>query len=309
MPCARVLADAAYGSDSRLRRMLDDRGEAYVLAVRSNECLRFVTDDWHFMQTDPSVMAGELDPAEWAMHPAGEDSKGLRPYDWARIALLWTRPPGFERWVLIRRNRHAPDQHAYYLAFAPKDTTLAELAGGAGLRWTIKECFQRTKNDLGLDHCEARSWHGWNRHTSLVMAAAAFVAKLSADLRRSTWSKPNETRPAPSIAACSPWRPSSRQPRKSAISWPNCSSGRRSPRDSSSPGHDDGGYTNSGPPKFITYAGNRNCSTSSHLGPQSNEGTSQSAVSYVVWQYKSERGSDDDQDRRRDRIDHWRPKY
>jgi SRSO17 transposase len=160
-----------------------------------------LSDEWGFVQTDPATMADELDPAEWATHPAGEGSKGLRLYDWARIALPWMRAPEFERWVLIRRNRHALDQRAYYLVFAPTGTTLAELAGAAGLRWTIEECFQRAKDELGLDHCEARSWHGWHRHMSLVMAAAAFLAKLSADLRRMTWSKPNETSPAAPIAA------------------------------------------------------------------------------------------------------------
>jgi SRSO17 transposase len=125
----------------------------------------------------------------------------LRLYDWARISLPWISAPEFERWLLIRRSRQAPDQRAYYFAFAPKGTTLAELAGAAGLRWTIEECFQRAKDDLGLDHCEARSWHGWHRHMSLCMAAAAFLAKLAADLRRSTWSKPNETSPPSVIAA------------------------------------------------------------------------------------------------------------
>jgi hypothetical protein len=33
------------------------------------------------------------------------------------------------------------------------------------------------------------------------MAALAFLAKLSADLRRSAWSKPNETSPNKPIAA------------------------------------------------------------------------------------------------------------
>lgn len=201
MPCAWVLADAAYGSDSRLRRLLEDREQPYVLAVRSNHCLRFVTDDWQFVQSDPATIADNLAPQDWATHAAGEGSKGLRLYDWARCRLSWAHAPEFERWVLIRRNRQDPDQRAYYFAFAPKGTTLAELAGVAGLRWTIEECFQRAKGDLGLDHCEARSWHGWNRHMSLVMAAAAFLAKLAADLRRSTWSKPNETSPASIIAA------------------------------------------------------------------------------------------------------------
>jgi SRSO17 transposase len=201
MPCAWVLADAAYGSDSRLRRMLEERDQPYVLAVRSNHCLRLLHEDWRLEQTDPAGMADALGPEEWATHAAGAGSKGLRLYDWARISLPWVHAPEFERWVLIRRNRQTPDQRAYYFAFAPKGTTLAELAGVAGLRWTIEECFQRAKDDLGLDHCETRSWHGWHRHMSLCMAAAAFLTKLAADLRRSTWSKPNETSPQSIIAA------------------------------------------------------------------------------------------------------------
>ncbi|MCV6575212.1 MAG: hypothetical protein OIF58_05705, partial [Cohaesibacter sp.] len=51
------------------------------------------------------------------------------------------------------------------------------------------ECFLRVKDDLGLDHCEARSWHGWHRHITLVMAAAAFLAKIAADQRRTAWRK------------------------------------------------------------------------------------------------------------------------
>ena len=99
----------------------------------------------------------------------------------------------FEHWLLARRSLKDPEQHAYYVVFA-------------GLRWTIEECFERAKGDLGLDHCEARSWHGWHRHMTLVMAALAFLAKLAADLRRAAWSKPpeskpNETSPTAPIAA------------------------------------------------------------------------------------------------------------
>jgi SRSO17 transposase len=52
-PCAWVLADALYGSDSKLRRLLEDRRQPYVLAVRSNLHLRFVTRKG-FIQTDPA---------------------------------------------------------------------------------------------------------------------------------------------------------------------------------------------------------------------------------------------------------------
>jgi len=53
-------------------------------------------------------MADEIDPSQWAAHSAGEGTKGLRLYDWARIPLSWAHAPEFERWVLIRRNRQAP---------------------------------------------------------------------------------------------------------------------------------------------------------------------------------------------------------
>ncbi|MBZ9846001.1 transposase [Mesorhizobium sp. CA5] len=115
--------------------------------------------------------------------------------DWARIRRPWTSKGGFEHWLLVRRKRSTSGEKAYYLVFAPPGSSLAELAAVAGLRWAVEECFERAKDDLGLDHCEARSWHGWHRHMSLCMTALAFLSKLSADLRRSAWSKPNETSP------------------------------------------------------------------------------------------------------------------
>jgi SRSO17 transposase len=63
----------------------------------------------------------------------------------------------FGRWLLARRSLREPGAIACCFACAPTDTRLAELAGAAGLRWTIEECFLRARDDLGLDHCEARS--------------------------------------------------------------------------------------------------------------------------------------------------------
>ncbi|MEJ2410272.1 MAG: IS701 family transposase [Novosphingobium sp.] len=184
--CAWVLADALYGSDYKLRRMLEDRGQPYVLAVRSNQHLRFLTQEG-LVQTDPAYLAGELEAGDWHALSAGEGAKGPRLYHWARLPLNWTTQDGFERWLLFRRSLKNPDEIAYYFAHAREGASLAELAGAAGLRWTIEECFLRAKDDLGLDHCEARSWHGWHRHMTLVMAAAAFLAKLAADQRRAAW--------------------------------------------------------------------------------------------------------------------------
>lgn len=193
-PCAFVLADAVYGSDHQFRRMLEDRGQPYVLAVRSNHTLRFL-EEWALVQTDPVTMISELPTEAWQPLSAGEGAKGQRLYDWAWVPLRHQTAEGFSRWLLARRSLRDPQNIAYYFAHARTGATLAELAAAAGLRWTIEECFLRAKDDLGLDHCEARSWHGWHRHMSLVMAAAAFLAQVTADQRRAAYGKRNETSP------------------------------------------------------------------------------------------------------------------
>jgi len=182
--CAFVLGDALYGSDRRLRRMLEARKQAYVLAIRSNETLRVGGESLEL--TTAETLGDELQPDEWQCHAAGEGAKGPRLYDWARVRLLWSADPQWQHWLLIRRSRKKPDELAYYIVFATAEATLAELAAVAGLRWTVETCFETAKDELGLDHCEARSWHAWHRHMSLVMAAAAFLAKLRADLLRAS---------------------------------------------------------------------------------------------------------------------------
>ena len=50
--------------------------------------------------------------------------------------------------------------------------------GGRGPALAIEDGFETAKNELGLDHNETRSWHGWHRHVSLVMLAFAMLAAI-----------------------------------------------------------------------------------------------------------------------------------
>ena len=52
------------------------------------------------------------------------------------------------------------------------------MVGVAGQRWRIEECFQFAKDQLGLGDYEVRSWTGWHRHVTLVLAAGAFLSVL-----------------------------------------------------------------------------------------------------------------------------------
>ena len=55
---------------------------------------------------------------------------------------------------------------------------MEKLVSVEGHRWAIEESFEAAKNELGLDHNESRSWHGWHRHVSLVMLAFAMMAAI-----------------------------------------------------------------------------------------------------------------------------------
>jgi SRSO17 transposase len=81
---------------------------------------------------------------------------------------------GWAQWLLIRRSVTKPEEVAFYRAFGPEETTIAELARVAGMRWTIEESFQRAKA-IGLDQYEVRRWDGWYRHITLCLLAHAFL--------------------------------------------------------------------------------------------------------------------------------------
>ncbi|CAK7286411.1 hypothetical protein SGPA1_40671 [Streptomyces misionensis JCM 4497] len=49
-----------------------------------------------------------------------------------------------------------------------------------GQPWAIEECFQRAKQERGLDDYQVRRYPGWHRHMTLAMAAHACLTVLRA---------------------------------------------------------------------------------------------------------------------------------
>jgi len=63
---------------------------------------------------------------------------------------------------------------------APETTALATVVQVVGRRWTIEQCFEEAKGEVGLDQYEVRSWTGWYRHITLAMWAYALLTVLRA---------------------------------------------------------------------------------------------------------------------------------
>lgn len=178
VPFRWVAADSVYGV-GEIETALRQAGKSYVLGVNANH---------HFGSWDKTpprdgtaeAIAHGLDPSAWQCLSAGEGAKGARLHDWAYCELadlegaeydkkqsgVWTRG------LLIRRNL-TDGALAFFSTWCPAGTSIDTLVKVEGHRWAIEDSFETAKNELGLDHNETRSWHGWHRHVSLVMLAFA----------------------------------------------------------------------------------------------------------------------------------------
>jgi SRSO17 transposase len=183
VPFAWMVGDSIYGV-SEVEMALRRAGKGYVLGVNA-------TSQFNSWGRKPAVagtaaeITSTLDPSAWHRLSAGAGSKGERLFDWAYLELadleaaeynenllgLWTRG------LLIRRNI-ADGDLAFFATWCPAGTPVAVLVTVEGQRWAIEDSFETAKNELGLDHNETRSWHGWHRHVSLVMLAFAMLAAI-----------------------------------------------------------------------------------------------------------------------------------
>jgi SRSO17 transposase len=174
VPFAWVAADSVYGV-SEVEMALRLAGKGYVLGAASSYTVKSWGKGKSFTRTAASIAQVPL-PQEWRRLSAGDGVKSLRLYDWTYVELadgsrLWTRG------LLIRRSI-ANGELGFFSTWAPAGTTIETLVRVQGCRWAIEDAFETAKNELGLDHNETRSWHGWHRHVSLVMLAFAMMAAI-----------------------------------------------------------------------------------------------------------------------------------
>ena len=175
VPAQWVTGDAVYGQYHRLRRTLEERGLHYVLAVPVSQ--RVVVKDGTFLGTEKradAAVAG-LRPTAWRTRSAGDGSKGVRDYAWARVRINGAEDGHAEHWLLARRSLARPAEIACFICHTPKRVALAQMARIAGARWAIEETFQTAKGEAGLDHYQVRQYSGWYRHITLSMLAHAFL--------------------------------------------------------------------------------------------------------------------------------------
>jgi SRSO17 transposase len=174
-----VCGDEVYGNCTELREFLEDRGQGYVLRVRSNFHLTLATA----VKLTCAEAAGRLlAGSRWEVRSAGNGSKGGRWYRWA-----WLGTASPRHWLLVRRHL-ATGELAFHYCYVPEGQpfTMTRLIRAAGLRWPVEEDFGLGKDCFGLDESQVRLYTAIARHTVLVMAALAICAVTAALLRSRT---------------------------------------------------------------------------------------------------------------------------
>jgi SRSO17 transposase len=104
--------------------------------------------------------------------------------DWRRRVLA----P--EVWLLCQRDRGATPETKYYFVHLPATASLKAVVRLAHQRWAIEQQYAELKDELGLDHFEGRSYHGWHRHVVLTAIAYAFLQRERLRPRRHTLTFP-----------------------------------------------------------------------------------------------------------------------
>lgn len=177
VPIGWVVGDTVYGHSPQLRDWLVEHGYPYALAVPCTEVVCVQTPKGVLLSDVASIAEQCLRPGEWQRLSASSGTKGERLFDWARLPVLQAGVWDGRHWLVMRRCLDAPNELAYYLVWAPLDTELPTMVQAIGARWSIEVDLQ-TDKALGLDHSEVRSYHGWYRHITLVLLAAAFLLSL-----------------------------------------------------------------------------------------------------------------------------------
>lgn len=200
VPFRWIVADAHFGEVPAFLDAVSDLGKSYLIEVPCD------TRAWLHTptveppgrgilgrpRTHPRVsrraprpqelreLADTLAPSAWTRHRIKEGSKGPIVADFAFLHVITVRDglPGPRLWVVFRRQVCPAPELKFYLSNAPASCSHAELIRVCGLRWPVETTLEEGKDELGMDHYEARGWVSWHHHIAQTFMAHLFLMRL-----------------------------------------------------------------------------------------------------------------------------------
>ena len=201
VPPAPILADSAYGNETRFREGITELKLPYAVGVHENMTVwqpgevprpkrrrkgrgrpptRLHRDAEH-QPVSVKELALSLPARAWKIAVWRE---GTRQKLKSRFAAVRVRPahrdqkrsePYPEEWLLMEWPLGETEPAKYWLSTLPAQTRLTALVRLAKHRWIIERDYQELKQELGLGHYEGRGWRGFHHHATLCIAAYGFL--------------------------------------------------------------------------------------------------------------------------------------
>ena len=189
LPFAWVMGDDEYGRSKAFRDNVRGLGKNYIMDVPKNTVVRRVRKGTvgRLPKKRLSVqkVVRHMPASDWSTFHVRDGEKGPIMVRAAMVPVRTERDAGTtgalgHRWVeetfVVIETLDGKDRW-YCLAHAAPGTTLLEFVRRAGIRHRIEETFEEAKGEVGLDHFEVRSWHGWHHHMTMGMIAHWFLLR------------------------------------------------------------------------------------------------------------------------------------
>ena len=202
---AWITFDEAYGRVGEFRRTLEERGQNYVGEVPTNFAVwtnppqplqRAHARDRQAADRNRNRLKVKNNPRvevrnalryspvlrrePWVAYQVKDGTKG--PMVWeARRIMVWPADaegmPAAPYHLLVTRNVLKPAEVKFFVSNAPPETTIQTLLLVAFSRWHIERVFEDSKEELGMDHFEARQFKAVQRHLILTCVSHLFLSE------------------------------------------------------------------------------------------------------------------------------------
>ncbi len=203
---APVLGDAIYGDSGAFRGGLRRLGMEFFLQVTPSSHMGWAYEVETVMKRTRRHVAKTAKPPKTLQELAA----GIAPRKWKhcqwtaadgktrQTRLAWMqvylgqqlRSPGGELekvWLVVDWPEGSEEPYHHYLAHLHRPPTRARCLTLSRSRWHIEQYYRRSKDDLGLDHFEGRSWRGFHHHMVLSAVAYLFVLAVYQRSKKNFW--------------------------------------------------------------------------------------------------------------------------
>ncbi len=181
VPKGVVLADAAYGHSSRLRRTCRQLGLPYAVGIMATDRVlrldrlgRCIGEPVAVQDCAIGLGRGGYRRTTWRQG----SKKTLSSY-FAMQRVVMVQGDGVgdreEVWLLMEWEEGESAPTSYSVVSLPPSATRKQVVRTVKERWRTERVYQDLKGELGLDHFEGRRFRGWYHHVSIALVCFAFV--------------------------------------------------------------------------------------------------------------------------------------